>query len=151
MTVLTSGVVVGVFLAALGTLALACSSDDSAEGGSGAGGWITERWYRRNLGQWWRGGWGRRDSTGGAGAVHSIRTHPRRQRWCRPGAAIWESGAAIARVSDSLVSHGVTVPTGWTLTNATGIVQNGSEVSICGTAKNASGNDEAWLARCCVP
>jgi probable HAF family extracellular repeat protein len=66
-------------------------------------------------------------------------------------AAIWQTPSSIERVVDVLSSHGVTVPSGWTLTDATGISVAGDVVTIAGTGTNPDGDTEAWVASYCVP
>lgn len=67
-----------------------------------------------------------------------------------PEAAVWDTSLAIARVADFLAAHGVTVPAGWRLTEATGVTVMGSTISIAGNGTNPSGDPEGWVARSCA-
>jgi uncharacterized membrane protein len=64
-------------------------------------------------------------------------------------AVAWDHGAAIARMADVLAEGGVTVPTGWRLTQAHGVTVVGGAISVVGDATNAPGDHEGWLARSC--
>ncbi len=66
-------------------------------------------------------------------------------------AAFWNSSAAISPLATVLAGHGVAVPSGWSLTSATGIAVNGAVVSITGSGTNPNGDPEAFLARFCLP
>ena len=66
-------------------------------------------------------------------------------------AAIWDGASSVERVSDVLVAHGVTVPSGWMITSATGAPMHGPVVTLAGQGLNPSGESEAWVASYCVP
>jgi probable HAF family extracellular repeat protein len=57
----------------------------------------------------------------------------------------WTSDTGMQSVATWLTNAGVTMPVGWTLTNANAVNQDGSVVVGNGTDPN--GNTQAWLAR----
>jgi len=66
-------------------------------------------------------------------------------------AVLWDETLTMYRLADLLNVAGATVPSGWTLNEASDIVRNGLTVSICGTGTNPQGNREAWIARYNLP
>ncbi|MCC7013294.1 MAG: protein kinase [Planctomycetes bacterium] len=60
-------------------------------------------------------------------------------------AVIWD-GLCVYRLHDVLVLAGVSIPTGWLLSDCTGIVENAGVLSVCGTGFNPIGNTEAFVA-----
>jgi len=57
----------------------------------------------------------------------------------------WSTTAGMQSIPQWLSAAGVTVATGWTPTEATGVNANGNVV--VGSANDANGNQQAWLAR----
>jgi probable HAF family extracellular repeat protein len=66
-------------------------------------------------------------------------------------AALWPSSLVMTSLASELTRHGVTIPTGWLLRDATGVSVNGREVTFAGNALNAAGAPEAWTATYCQP
>jgi probable HAF family extracellular repeat protein len=63
-------------------------------------------------------------------------------------AVLWfDEGQTVVRVVDVLSNNGVSIPVGWTLTEARGFTLNGQVITLCGTGTNPQGNPEAWIAR----
>ncbi len=63
-------------------------------------------------------------------------------------AVLWDEQRTLHLLSDYLECRGVTIPTGWTLTSCTDVVENAGVLTLCGDATNPSGDPEGWLARC---
>ncbi len=59
-------------------------------------------------------------------------------------AFVWKALAGMQNVRDVLIHHGVSGPTGWTLTAATGI--SADRRAGGGVRKKSSGQQEAWIA-----
>lgn len=66
-------------------------------------------------------------------------------------AVTWDATGLLQRVADVLTNAGVSVPTGWTLTEAVDVVSDGYSVTICGNGVNPTGQPEAWIARYVPP
>lgn len=63
-------------------------------------------------------------------------------------ATLWD-GDGIELLADVLTANGITIPAGWTLSEATGVTITGGVVSIVGNGTNPDGDGEAWIARWC--
>jgi probable HAF family extracellular repeat protein len=58
-------------------------------------------------------------------------------------AFVWTSSWGMVSIRDVLIAHDIDL-TGWTLTTATGVSDDG--LTFVGTGTNPSGNTEAWIA-----
>lgn len=63
-------------------------------------------------------------------------------------ATLWDVDG-IQLLADVLTDNGVTIPAGWTLSDATDVTIAGGVVSIVGNGTNPDGDGEAWIARWC--
>jgi hypothetical protein len=61
---------------------------------------------------------------------------------------LWDEQRTPHLVKDYLECRGVTIPSGWTLTSCTDVVENAGVLTFCGDATNPSGDSEGWIARC---
>ncbi len=66
-------------------------------------------------------------------------------------AAQWTEASGITTLVSVLTSHGVTIPSGWQLTSATGVAVNGNQVTLTGNGTNPAAAPEAWAATYCLP
>lgn len=62
-------------------------------------------------------------------------------------AVVWDLTFGVQDLRVFLASRNVHVPDCWTLTSSVDAVFDGSMVTMCGSALNAHGNNEAWIAR----
>jgi Zn-dependent metalloprotease len=61
-------------------------------------------------------------------------------------AVVWDENRTMHRAVDFLAARGLSIPSGWRLTQVRDVAMNGNAVTLAGVAINAAGQLEGWVA-----
>jgi hypothetical protein len=92
--------------------------------------------------------------SGGANAISGDGTLIAGQAAIATGfvATLWDRDLTPTAVKQLLTTHGVTVPSGWVLVDATAITVNGKRVTVAGNGTlNGALLQDSWVAQYCLP